>query len=1143
MYKGEKLIGLLDNLFKPINNKDYGLYWNVSTNKSKALANAEDLLKYIEKEPKKGAFINRYANLTEDLVLENSIYLDFDLTNNDYLKSEKGTTETVLEALVGTEITINEEDKPTVENDKNILKQIKKKYTENLNEDNNLIKGVGSFIDVLTKSETGTLKRLVSKKEKEELKGKSEQEIQKYYIDKFEKDYLKEPFTEATTVANYFNSIGVKTVLNWSGSKGLHLRIPITRIGFKDTGLEENPEAVKLFLGKLAELIETKILKKSYKQSSLDYNIFCKGMQRLPTSKHNKTKLYANFIEPTAKYINAIDYLEFKVPEYVPEEVDLETNTKILMESDIYKATIEQATEEATKTYTSEGVNPNYKFKGEHKKLTEVISKVYLPSVRNEVGFRIIHLLKRSNFQKGEVENIFRQLHEDEADYNETIKGSIDHAYKTEKLTGLRTLIEWLSDNASAEVKDEVIDYFKKKFSFYKPPVEFTLEEKFFYNEKEYPIILLKTARKEVYLIKDFHEKGINLEYHKKDYFIFLRKDETPIAKLRLKKTVEGVEATDKALTRFNMKIKKYNLTLDFEEILEELDLLFTDSKEINDLELSLQEEEKSPLKELEKNPRQIGALMEFSKKYLEPEAKISVAYNPNTKKNEYYIYNNEYFENLKEPILQKFIEDHYKLRLPEDSVKTLLKSIPSNNTYHNEYFQFKNNIFFNGITGEFEKKEPEFLTDKKVGMVVNGEYKLIRRLTEEELEEDTKKNGYSDLEKTVYTIMSVLDDKDESIRRYNGFLEILGYGFRPVNTIKKIINFEGFGDDGKTFLITVLLKAIPEHSVVIVPKELEKEFTEDMIGNKHFIVFDEAKTKEITKHETFLKNASNGKSNRSSRQMFTEESIDNLRFGLIIIASNEVIQFNPADEALMERDDIIHMFRRFKEKPKKEKGELKAKDVDKILDNDFRGFERIVNLAIIQYNKIRDRKNFELSTSITETQEIILGNDIIKKFLAVKTRYDKASATTNETLTTAFLNWSEKEGIDLKNHFNYKNENSLKNYIKQQLGSKIKEHYKNINEKDLVELNQNRKKQYSIRLLTNSEVTERDNTKYCINEEEHHVNQAKYLSGDDKLVYDAVHRLGEVSLNTLIKETDVPEVQLIKTLTNLNTWGYIEEI
>ena len=717
----------------------------------------------------------------------------------------------------------------------------------------------------------------------------------------------------------------------------------------------------------------------------------------------------------------------------------------------------------------------------------------------------------------------------------------ISYTRPVEEKQGLPTLLELIKDHDSTFNIDgfttELLSIISKEFE------ETLLNEKFYYNEKEYKIYLLKSKTTEFYLIKNFISKGINLEIYNSKKYIILRKEKKPLAKLRLKKTVAGIEATDKGLKRFEDKLKEKSIIIDTEELIEELDLFFTDSKEVKSLEQMLQEEEeKTAIEKLEDNPRNIGALMEFSKDYLEPIANISVVYNSDKKKNEQYIFNNGYFERLKEAVLHKFIEDQFNIRLPEDSVKTLLRSIPSNNTFNYNYFQFSNNIFFNGVTGKFEKKEKGFLTDKKVGMRINNKFKFIKHLTEEELEQDTKENGYSELETLVFTIMSVPDDLEESVRRYKGFLQWLGYIFRPVNTNKKIINLEGLGDDGKSTLMDILIKVVPDYSVVVLPTELDKGFTESMIGNKHLIVFDEASTKEIVEHENYIKNASNGRSNRSSRQMYTEESIDNLKFGLIFILSNLPIALNPSDEALMEREDIIHMYRRFKQEPNKEKGELKAKDVNNILDNDFRGFERIVNYGIIEYNKIRDNKNFELSTSISETQELILGNDIIKRFLAVKTRYDKATVTTNETLTSAFLKWSKKEGIDLTKHFNYKNENTLKNYIKKQLGSKIKEHYRNIKEEELVELNENRKKQYCIRILTNSEVAERDNTTYSINEEEQVVNQAKYLTGTDKLVYDSVHRLEEASINTLIKETDVPEVELIKTLTNLVNWSYLIE-
>lgn len=573
----EKLLRVFENLFNPIDNKDYGLYWLVSHNKSKPLANAEDLLRYIRRERPEGSFINRYANLTNDLILENNIFLDFDLTNNSYLKEEESLTLTVLEQLEKEELNVNESDNYTVKNNKATLKQIQDKYNKSYTIENGFIKGYSSFIDSLTLAEEGALATVVKDKEKEEVKGLSEKEVQRYYINKFEKGYLKEPFKEATTVANYFESIGVKTVLNLSGSKGFALRIPITTIDFSDVpDLAENPENVKLFLLTMAELIETKILKKPKGKSSIDYAVFKKGMQRIPTSKHNKTKLYANFIDSSFKYLEAIDVLEEKVPSYIPELVNTEKNTETLLESDIYKATIKLATEEATKTFKSEEANPNYKFKGEHEELLNIISKVYLPSVRNEVGFRIVHLLRRSNFSQEEVENIFKQLHEDLSDYNSTIKGSIVHAYKTEKLVGLRSLIKWLNDNASSEVKEEVVGYFKKKFNYFEAPEETILEDKLNIDNDSYKVIFHKTKTGEKYIVPEFLGKDYNLEIHPKQYLQILKK-EKPIAKLVLANNPTIRSKSKNSIKPFEKKLEnKEGLTVNMEEVIEELDLIIS---------------------------------------------------------------------------------------------------------------------------------------------------------------------------------------------------------------------------------------------------------------------------------------------------------------------------------------------------------------------------------------------------------------------------------------------------------------------------------------------------------------------------------------------------------------------------------------
>ena len=166
--KTNRLELILENLFNPINNKDYGLYWLVSNKKAKPLANASELLSYIRKESKEGSFINRYANLNEDLVLENNIYLDFDLTNNSYLKAERSLTEATLEKLATVELDVNENVKANVKANNEFLKQIQQKYKKNYSVNNGFKKGFNSFIDSLTTAEEGALKKLVAAKEKED---------------------------------------------------------------------------------------------------------------------------------------------------------------------------------------------------------------------------------------------------------------------------------------------------------------------------------------------------------------------------------------------------------------------------------------------------------------------------------------------------------------------------------------------------------------------------------------------------------------------------------------------------------------------------------------------------------------------------------------------------------------------------------------------------------------------------------------------------------------------------------------------------------------------------------------------------------------------------------------------------------------
>lgn len=297
-------------------------------------------------------------------------------------------------------------------------------------------------------------------------------------------------------------------------------------------------------------------------------------MQRVPTSKHNKTLLYANFIEPSFNYLEAVDYLEKEEPVYIPEPIDVEENTEKLMSSKIVAEAIKKAETETNSTNNSSDIiegNINYNFTSTNKKLKEMIAKVYLPSCRNEVGFRIVHLLKRSNFSKQEIEDIFKELHQNSKDYKETIQGSINHAFKTEKLVGLNNLVNWINENASSEVKEEVVKYFLKEFSYSEEVEETTIKEPLHIDETDYKLIFRKTKKEELFIIKDFIAEGYTLEI-KPSKEINFKKEGKIIAKLKLKNKDDAEEyvepSSQKKAKLFEKTIKeKVNFSFNMEEL------------------------------------------------------------------------------------------------------------------------------------------------------------------------------------------------------------------------------------------------------------------------------------------------------------------------------------------------------------------------------------------------------------------------------------------------------------------------------------------------------------------------------------------------------------------------------------------------
>lgn len=471
-YKQLELI--YENLFYPIDEKRR-TYWVEPVN------NAKELVEFATNNDKSDKYIEIYTSINDDEVgTIRTIFLDFDLSKESILTWELNNTLTDVD-------------------DAEINSAIEK------------YKKTRDIADLTNKERTRLIKYLNDNEEKK-LSELSEEDTRSYFYEKIENSYLKEPFEEAMRVANYFAEHGVNVTVNWSGSKGLHIRIPLDELSFTDM-INNDP---KLFIVSLGEAIETSILGKPIKESTLDYAVLNrnKGLQRLPCTQHTKSKLHSNFIDIKEDYTTAITHLLHDKTDYLPQIVDKKVNTERFMELSIVKEAIVTATENKDDdNYSDEYANPHYSFSSDHKELKEMIGKLYINGHRNEIGYRIIHVLRRSGFTQEEVENIFQELHNSQSsDYADTIEGSINYAYSKDitRLGGLRHLINGIDELPNCESKKETIDYFKNNFGYYDKPIE-TEAKPFKFEGEDVKVIVYENHTDKWVVFSELFD-GIDLE-------------------------------------------------------------------------------------------------------------------------------------------------------------------------------------------------------------------------------------------------------------------------------------------------------------------------------------------------------------------------------------------------------------------------------------------------------------------------------------------------------------------------------------------------------------------------------------------------------------------------------------------------------
>ena len=301
----------------------------------------------------------------------------------------------------------------------------------------------------------------IREKEQAELnKCETDEDIQNFYIKKYERNYLIKPYKQCLKVADFFvKNFAVEPVIFFSGSKGTHLYLILN-----------NPIVVKNVDALVYAIGDT--LKNKLGFETIDSKVYSSAKNRvirLPCSQHQKTKLF------NSQILMSTTYDEMIVNSVIPQDInsvivpnnDTSELEKWLLDYD-NTITNELENKEILKEINN---NDEYVLTSNTDIFTDAefrnnFLKVYKTGSMNSIGYSFTHLCFRSGFAKDNVVKFFKNLEiqQDLKKVNSWINRTYNLDIGINRVGGLNNFLKEVSNNATPTDHDALIKYFKGVF-------------------------------------------------------------------------------------------------------------------------------------------------------------------------------------------------------------------------------------------------------------------------------------------------------------------------------------------------------------------------------------------------------------------------------------------------------------------------------------------------------------------------------------------------------------------------------------------------------------------------------------------------------------------------------------------------------
>ena len=969
--------------------------------------------------------------------------------------------------------------------------------------------------------------------------------VMDYYYKKYEHDYLTDPIKECQKVARWFkDKFHVDGLLFFSGGKGCHLHILL------NNPIEvKNVKEVTTFIGDN--------LKKSLKLKTIDSSVYKDKVRviRMPTSRHQGTKLYANQFQINDTYLDIIDNAVIRTD---LSSITIPDNDTSNLEDWIKIIDDEQSSIKKNKAISHEikddaGYDINHEIPiYDDGIFKDNFLKVYKKGQMNIIGHRLIHLFYRSHVPEDDVYKFFNSL---QVDHNiDEVNRWIDRTYHLDighdHIGGLNYFIDGITEYSSDDDRESLIAYFKgyfikkdktedislKSFKIGKDEYQSEVTAKLvngliseitfkdlIKKESGFNFILVygKTAKFQVILNDNVYDFMISYQYNDKGFKFKNKKD---------LKDIESMLTDDYAVPKWPKSMIN-NLTVYLSDLYDFI------------IETNKPDETEILLSSVKSSPTDTSNLINLAE-FIENE--LSVKRTSDKKSSHYYLntnpndFNSPTMDLLTTSTLGYILLRDYNIRLPDKNIETVLKSIHGRHKINTTSWEFKDGYYLETDNNYQVVGHDPLITSKKIGIKQDDKFYFY------EYKPDVKFYNIPEdetlIERTLKQILipktasvHIKEDKDdghkyivydnpEDTKLYIDFLQRLGASFNSRNVHKKVTMYLGTGDNGKSLISYILRLVFNDFYYGFTPKQLKTDaFTESMASGKNVLIMDELTKDSLNGLWDIVKRYSSGLDNTTKRTMYSDDTDEMSSYGLLYIFTNIIPDMPTDDKAVLRRVDILTLPNVFTDNPTADNEYPIINDLDIRLGNDLKGLEWLVNAGIKAY---KSSHKFMASQTDIETLSIVKETDNLFNYLYTNTELSYGSQTYVHQLLDGFKEYSDEQGYVIK---------MTDSELRQEIGKKVRQIY-SPNE---LETNKHQKgrRWYNIRIKSKDEIEKEQTVKWSVNE---YIDSPEewQVSGIERTVYNQIKEHTAMSISDIKKLH--PKIDVETIINNLVDNGYL---